>query len=259
MKKIFIIIFLVFLVIIGYSYFFPNLDTLPSSPLPASSPQPNITHLMTKIFYQNQTYYYDYFPVNDLAKLTLHPNYQQQLDTQALIKKHQCQNLINAGFYGQSNQPLGLFIANSKLISKQIKSSLFNGFLIMTGSDPVIPQISATFTSFNPRIALQSGPLLYLDSQPLLLSIKSDEPRRRSIAFINQDDQLFFLIITGQDSSFSGPLLSNTPQVLKTISQNINQPIKSAINLDGGSASSFYTSDLHLKEFSFIGSFFCLN
>jgi len=149
---------------------------------------------------------------------------------------------------------LGLFVTDYQTLYPAITSSLFNGFLSLDDS----PHITVNKPS-GVRLAVQSGPLLFLDQSPLKLNINQDEPRRRSVSFIDTSQQLYFMIIIKPDTSYSGPLLVDLPSVLQTIAVEENITINSAINLDGGTASAFFRSSTYLKEFAVIGSVFCLH
>jgi hypothetical protein len=89
-----------------------------------------------------------------------------------------------------------------------------------------------------------------LDSKILRLKINRDEPRRRIVAALSEPNRLIFIAITSA-------LLAETPGVVQAIGQQIQQPLRAAINLDGGSASAFITAAAELPEYSYIGSFFC--
>lgn len=208
---------------------------------PSPSPQ-----LVTLTFNQ-QTYSYAYTIIEDLSRLSLFSNHTEKLSSKELIDRHHCQILVNGNFYDESDRPLGWLVSDGEILSRPIKSALFNGFLSLSTSKV---EISSVLPATPVNFGLQSGPLLILDSKPLSLKIKQDEPRRRVIAAMTDKNQLLFITLT---SAF----LTDTPVLVQTISQDINQPIIAAINLDGGSASAFHTPKISFQEYSYIGSFFC--
>ena len=201
-------------------------------------------------------YRYAWVKITDLSRLTLLPNHDAQTSSEDLANKYHCQVLVNGNFYDKQNKPLGWLVSEGKTLAKPITSSLFNGFLSLSPSkveiSPLVPQGLV-------NLGLQSGPLLILDSQPLLLKISNDQPRRRVIVALNNQKELIFLVLTGTDSLYSGPLLADTPQLVAAIGQALNQNLVTALNLDGGSASAFHTDTIHLSEYAYIGSFFCYN
>ena len=241
MKKIILILFL--LLLTGCTSK-PISETVIISP----SPAPDLA--------QFGNYRYAWVKITDLSRLTLLPNHDAQTSSEDLANKYHCQVLVNGNFYDKQNKPLGWLVSEGKTLAKPITSSLFNGFLSLSPSkveiSPLVPQGLV-------NLGLQSGPLLILDSQPLLLKISNDQPRRRVIVALNNQKELIFLVLTGTDSLYSGPLLADTPKLVAAIGQALNQNLVTALNLDGGSASAFHTDTIHLSEYAYIGSFFCYN
>jgi len=256
MKK-FAFIGFVILVLILYLRLDQSVPSPSVNPIPSAQPaaSASVIESMDVITHQDQTYHYAYTVVDNLDKLHLYPNFKDQALSQDLVSQQNCRVLVNGGFYDQNNDPLGWFVSQNQEIKKLRKSNLFNGFLSLDNNNQLT--IAPNKPTQPSRLGLQSGPLLVFDSKPLLLKIKADESRRRLVAIQTKDDQLAFLVIIGDDSSFSGPLLADTPAVVLAIGQKMGESFTNALNLDGGSASTFYTSELHLKEFSYIGSYFC--
>ena len=255
MKKLFFLglIILILIIVTTQNQAIPS---PPINPLPSISPtaSPSLLNQLATITFKDQLYHYAFTIIDDFNNLYLYPNFKDQASSQDLVQQHSCQVLVNAGFYTPDNQPLGWLVSQNQELSSVISSQLFNGFLSISQT----LDVSSTPPSSLPRLGLQSGPLLIQNQQPLLLKIKDDQSRRRLIALQTTNNRLIFLAITGQDSLFTGPLLADTPSLLTAILSQINQPAQTAINLDGGSASTFYTPDFHLEEFSPIGSFFCV-
>lgn len=246
MKKFIFIFILLILVFKAMEFFFrPSVY----SPHPASappSPSPNLAQL--------GEYRYAWIKITDLSRLTLLPNYETQASSEELIKINHCQVLVNANFYDENDRPLGWLVSQGETLSKPITSSLFNGYFSLSGSKAAI---APSVPEGKVDLGLQSGPLLISDSSPLLLKINNDQPRRRVVAALNDQNELIFLVLIGIDSLYSGPLLADTPRFVVAVSQAINQNLVAALNLDGGSASAFHTPETHLNEYTYIGSFFC--
>ncbi len=219
----------------------------PQKIIPISSPSPTPSPQLATITVNQQTYSYVYIIIDDLSRLKLFSNHSQKLSSQELINQYSCQILTNGNFYDESDRPLGWLVSQGQELSPVIKSALFNGFLSFSSSEVEISNLAPVFPV---NFGLQSGPLLILEQKTLPLKINNDEPRRRVMAAITANNQLIFLVI-------NSPLLADTPTVVSAISRAIKQPFVSAINLDGGSASAFYTPEVFIKEYSYIGSFFC--
>jgi exopolysaccharide biosynthesis protein len=253
MKKI-ILVLIIICLLLGYRFLFtpneaPNeVLTKWSEVGPSPSPAPVLT--------QFGAYRYAWVKITDFSRLTLLPNHDAQTSSENLANKYHCQILVNGNFYDKQNKPLGWLVSQGETLSKPIASSLFNGYFSLSASKLAIsPSVPPGEVDFG----LQSGPLLILDSKPLLLKISNDQPRRRVIAALNNQSELIFLVLTGTDSLFSGPLLADTPKLVAALGQAIGQNLVAALNLDGGSASAFHTNDIHLNEYTYIGSFFCYN
>lgn len=256
MKKI-ILLGIISLTVFLYLKKDKTVSTFPITPLPSIQPSASqsVINSMEKIEHNGQIYYFSYKKINNLNNLHLYSNFDKKSSSQDLIKENQCLSLFNAGFYSQDDQPLGWFVSDYQEISPFVKSSLFNGFISFTNK----LSITAVHPKTTSRFGLQSGPLLIFNNKPLILKIINDEPRRRLIAIQTPNHELIFLVLIGADSLFSGPLLADTPIIVSAISKQIKQDFTAALNLDGGSASTFYTTNLHLEEFSYIGSYFCEN
>ena len=194
--------------------------------------------------------------INDPEKLILLPNFAEKLASTTLLENNNCRFLSNGGFYDQQDRPLGWFFSQEKLWKKEIKSALLNGFFFQDKQgkiiiDDVWPPSSVTW-------GLQTGPILIFQGKPVQFKMANDERARRMAAVLNQKNELFFLVVTGPDSLVSGPLLADLPQVVTGIGKALKEDFKTAVNLDGGTASAFINQEKTIKEYSFIGSFFCL-
>lgn len=248
MKKIILVLFILILGLTAVEFFSPPPVHSPTLISPSPSPTPALA--------QFGAYRYAWVKITDLSRLTLLPNYDAQLSSENLANKYHCQILVNGNFYDENDRPLGWLVSQGETLSKAIISSLFNGFLSLSTSKV---EISPSVPQGLVNLGLQSGPLLILDSKPLLLKINNDQPRRRVIAALNNQSELIFLVLTGTDSLFSGPLLADMPKLVLALGQALNQNLVAALNLDGGSASAFHTDTIHLNEYAYIGSFFCYN
>lgn len=189
-------------------------------------------------------------------QLELHANFEERLTGEEAFEKNKCKSLVSAGFYTKENTPLGLFVSKGIMLEDQKQNNFINGFLTINYFD--IPRITFEYPKDLLKIGLQSGPILIENSFDEQLSIINDENARRVVAAVTGENSLVFLIIYGKENVFDGPYLSDLPQVLKVIEEKIKIIFADAINLDGGTASAFYTDDFKLSELSPIGSYFCV-
>ena len=219
-----------------------GLFSVTPSPLPLPTAVPTALQEFGEFLYGQAV-------VNDLSSLQLFSNLNGRQSAINLKQKHQCQVLTSAGFYDTKNQHLGWFQVNGRELSPRQNNHLFDGYLSIV--------FGRAELAFQPRLeaeyGLQSGPMLVFDAKPLKLTIKDDQPRRRVVAALTDTNQLIFMVILSPDSNYAGPLLAETPKLVL----GINPKIKTAINLDGGSASAFISRDITLKEYSPIGGYFC--
>jgi hypothetical protein len=188
-------------------------------------------------------------------QIKLYSNLREQKLSEEIKVNKSCTVLVNGGFYSKENTHLGLFLTNFETISPEIKSPLLNGFLWITDDNIFI---QSKFPDINPRIAIQSGPLLFLEGKPLTLAIKNDEPNRRIVAAKIDDDKLLFLAFYRDSAEYEGPMLGQLPEIIKLFQEKTNIKIVDAINLDGGSASVFISNYARLNELALIGSYFCI-
>ena len=196
-----------------------------------------------------------WFSVNDASNIKLYPNYKDQITSSEAREKYSCISLVSGGFYDENNSPIGLFVSEGEMLSKQVNNSTFNGYFSVDDDG------NAKITSWVPndvRIGLQTGPLLVYEGNLQNLKLARDKEARRVVLAQSETDKLYFIVIYDSESFYQGPKLDELPEMIKEIEDQIGERITEAINLDGGAASSFYTKDFGLTELSFVGSFFCM-
>ncbi len=223
--------------------------------LPTKTPVPTLgTSSLVSLDYKAGKLEISWFNVRDINKLKLIPNYQEQKSSDVLFRENNCVFGASGGFYDKSNNPLGLTVIDGKAQSQSRTSALFNGFL-WTDSEGNFG-IGDTLPLLKLKYALQSGPLLILNKQILALKIIDDTEDRRMLAF-ETNRGLFFASVFHPDNDLSGPLLADLPTLLETFAKQKGIEIINALNLDGGTASSFYGNGKILTEITSIGSFWC--
>jgi len=185
----------------------------------------------------------------------LYPNFEERLTAEDAFIKHSCNALINGGFYTSDNKPIGLFVFDNNQISSFQKNSIFNGAFYIDKKSTAF--ISNNYNN-NSRLAIQSGPVYVLNNEKQVLETESKNKSRRMLLGILQDNSVILITIYKNDSVFIGPDFEETQSLLKIIELKLDNNILAAINLDGGTASAFYTNKYSLAELSFIGSYFCV-
>lgn len=190
------------------------------------------------------------------SALKLYPNFSQKLSAVQTKKKYDCAEIISAGFYDKNNKPLGLFVSDGKTLNEERPNTFFNGYFSLNNNN--VLEIEREAPDQNTRLALQSGPILWKNGQPLDLKIFDDKPARRIVLAITSDNKMVFLAFYDKNSDLEGPNLTEVPQLLSQFTQKTGINFDSALNLDGGSASAFYTNDISLSELTSVGGFFCI-
>lgn len=221
-----------------------------TTPTPTTSITPSPSPEM--IVHRDTVYQLYSYHAQTPESLTLHSNLDQKQSSRTLAEEYQCRFLINGGFYDTDDNHLGWFI-NQSTSQDDRPSRFFDGYLSVASDSATI----ASQLRNNVLWGIQSGPLLVLDSKARPLNITNDEPRRRMVALLTSSDELWFLAIAEPQSSLGGPLLEETPEVVLAWASSRDLFVKTAINLDGGSASTFLSPSHYLREYNPIGSFIC--
>lgn len=206
------------------------------------------------ITYGNQTYVYDII-TSHAADISLIANFTERTTVASIIDTYQCAQAVNGGFYDTHNIPLGFF-ASDTYTHPQIRSALFNGYFTISNNNEA--SIASSLSAGSLRAGLQSGPLLFTNNLIQLLHIKDDENARRVVAATTNDDTVLFIILYTEESTFNGPFLTDLPSLIDELNSKESLHIVNALNLDGGSASAFYSPDTKLSELTPVGSVFCI-
>lgn len=257
MKKI--ILFSVVLIVLIFVYIFANItkkDTFqvinPPSPTPKIVSSEGVS-----VSYKNVDYKASWTKVSNPKSISLIPNFNEKLDSSDVYQNLGCNTLTSAGFYSKEEKPLGLFIYDGVTLGREVESALLNSFFVITKNgmasiDKALPAESDL------KIALQSGPLLINNGLSERLSIIDDEEARRLAVAITDTNEVIFMVFYKEESVFQGPLLQDMPDIINVFQNKTGVIIKSATNLDGGTASSFQSKTLQLSELAHSGSFFCI-
>ena len=139
--------------------------------------------------------------------------------------------------------PLGWFTYEGEQIQRVKSSSLFNGFVWLSQSREL--RISRQKPVGEVSWGFQSGPIVVEDGKTIALKIRDDRPARRSVIGVDKDGRVVFV--------HTDPVnLAELPGKIAELN------LITAINLDGGSASAFYSPDEFISESSPVGSWLCV-
>ena len=211
---------------------------------------------LIKIDYKGQKYSASLIRVDNIDNLSLIPNFDQKITASQAKEKYQCKYLTSAGFYLDDNTPAGLFITDGKVLKNWLKNDLFNG--ILSVNDMAIPRITTDLPKDHLIYAVQSGPLVRENAKNINLYKSNDKPSRRVLAAVSGDNILYFFSIYNPDQVFDGPYLRDLPDIVSLLEDQSKIVFADVVNLDGGSASTFYSESASLPEISPVGAFFCI-
>ncbi len=212
-----------------------------------------------KIVFNNHEYIILAVQIRTTDNLLLIPNFKEEYYAEDIAKTNECDYAINGGFYREDGLPLGLFYSNNTQLGKTAKSSIAKGFFIQKKDGDKNFALDPPKDYSTIDFAFQSGPLF--QARNIRLPMIKDEFARRSL--IGWDESSYYLItVFSSENFYEGPLLSDLPSIFadKNIQNTI--PFKLLLNLDGGSASFFYSKNsgepFVLSSFSNVGSVICM-
>lgn len=211
----------------------------------------------SEIRLQDTSYRVGFAKVGKGRKLMLIPNFTQKRPSKDIVSEYACIRAINGGFYTTSYLPLGLFMVEQEIIGAVRKSELTNGFFWIDSAGKAYIAKALPEDWSNLPFILQTGPIVKLEGESIKLSIANDEAARRMFVGTDKMGNIFFFTVFDEKHSFNGPYLSKLPEVVEKIEEKLAIGLENVINLDGGSASAFYTEKLFIEELALVGSVLC--
>jgi len=188
-------------------------------------------------------------PFIDGSQVTLIANYTEKKTGQELMSENSCNYLVNAGFYTKEGRPVGYVKINDQILKHEKESLLFDGFV--TINELRTPRITRSLPHDPLTYALQTGPMLIENGDPLILKIQNDKEARRMFALIDGNNKILFGLVLSST-------LADLPRVVFDWASSQNIAVADSINLDGGSASTYRGPNGIYPEISPIGSAFCI-
>lgn len=201
---------------------------------------------------------YSFLMTSDISanKLKLINNTSEWKTSGQLMKENNCVAGINGGYYGTDSKPVGWMVVSGKEVSRASQSSLANQFIVITNNELKIQDIKPE----NGEFGLQAGPGLVIGGRPQVLSLVRDKPARRMVMG-TLENGVFLLAIFNAEADTTGPNLIDLPKIVMQIEEKTSLDIVSAVNLDGGGASAFYSphsAKWVLEELDPVGSWWCV-
>lgn len=253
MKKVIFGIFLLVLIVFVITRTSGKDEVKPTATVDEVSEIPVLSEKSTVD--DNKDYMSKFIEIDDTTLLSLESNLENNLSSSVFKEQFGCNSVINGGFFNTDKKHIGLFVASGKTLSKATKNNLFNGFFYIDNGQA---KISYQIPNQSVETALQTGPILLSQSEPVSLNLKSDQYARRIVLAVNTKGNIIIAAFYLGNNMFNGPKLAELGELVKKMSDDYNLGLVDAINLDGGSHSVFWTDQITLKEVSTPGSYFCI-
>jgi hypothetical protein len=270
MKKLFfallsiLIIFLLIFFTLRYKYLFPKNSLQPAKEFPPEKKilpsSVKLSKNLINIDYGDSKLVFIYEEIAKNSNVLLIPNFSKKEFGQKIARDNSCDYAINGGFYKENSKPLGLFSIGGLSFGLYQESSIANGFFWqdINGGRQIGKTIPKNTES--QAFVMQTGPFLATGNYKVKMI--TDEKARRSMLFTDVKGRLFMASIYNPNDNYSGPNLSDLPQLLSTSKIQEKISIKYLLNLDGGSASFFYQNntneEFYLSEITPVGSVICV-
>ena len=140
---------------------------------------------------------------------------------------------INANFFDEKGEPLGLLIVDSTQAHKLHRGGrvLTGIFAIRSSGEPLIAHRDS-FRADGVAMAIQAGPRLVENGKPVDVSAEDDSSRRSGIAITKNNQVILYATVL----RFPGATLANIQTMLLDPTLGVDQ----ALNLDGGGSSQLF-------------------
>lgn len=135
---------------------------------------------------------------------------------------------VNGGYFDPQNAPVGLLIADGKLIAPLRKARLLSGVLVVTKARVELLRSGEYSSRKNAVAAVQCGPFLVEGGKPVA-GLNATRPARRT-----------FVVTSGAERGAIGFSSSVTLAELGAVLATPELKVQRALNLDGGSSSAFW-------------------
>lgn len=260
MRSLLIVVIIAGLPVAGWLITHPRRPQTANPPVGVSSTPVGTSSQEKEINVGGNNYTYVASTVEATGSYQLINNLETKKSAKQLMSENGCRFGVNAGFYDTNNKPLGLLVIDGKTISGPRTGDLFNGYVAVTERNKMQlstkpPEIAQS------RYVSQTGPVLVVANAAIALNLSSDKPARRMIAaeIDGSEQRVAFAAIMAKNAVLDGPTLAELPQAVLEIAKNEGwREVRLAVNLDGGSASAFYSPDATVEEWTPVGSWWCV-
>jgi Phosphodiester glycosidase len=158
------------------------------------------------------------------------------------MKREECACGVNGGYFDAEFKPIGLRIADARILSPVRRARLITGILLQSDRGTNIVRVGEFSREQRVVAAIQAGPFLVEESKPIR-GLNDSQLARRTFAGTGRDDRA----LLGVCSDVSLGQLAN---ILATAPIAGDFKIRRAMNLDGGSSSAFWFARANGSAFS---------
>jgi uncharacterized protein YigE (DUF2233 family) len=162
-----------------------------------------------------------------------------------VMKQEKCACGVNGGYFDTEFKPIGLRVADGTTFSALRRARLITGILLQ--SDRGIDVIRASEFAGTKKIiaAVQSGPFL-VEGSKRIRGLNDSQVARRTFAGIATDGRAFLGVCSDVSLAKLANIVTTAPIVA-------DSKIRRAMNLDGGSSSTFWFAREDGSAFSISG------
>ena len=163
----------------------------------------------------------------------------------AVMKRENCVCGVNGGYFDTEFKPLGLRVADNRTFSPLRRARLITGILLQSDQGIDVVRVSEFSRTRKIIAAVQSGPFL-VEGNKRIRGLNDAQLARRTFAGIAANDRAFLGIC-------SDVSLAQLANILATAPIAADSKIRRAMNLDGGSSSTFWFARENGSAFSISG------
>ena len=139
---------------------------------------------------------------------------------------------VNGGYFDPELQPVGLLVAEGRLLAPLRKARLLSGVLAVNRGRVTLKRLAEFSMKSNPSQAVQCGPFLVDGSKPVP-GLEATRSARRTAVATARDGSVALL-------ATSSVTLAEVAEILATPGVAAGMKIERALNLDGGSSTAFW-------------------
>jgi len=177
----------------------------------------------------------------NLFRLRLVDNPERSMDLADALPKAGCLAGTNGAYFDPEFAPMGLRVADGKLVRPLRKARLLTGIIVANPGSIRIMRLGEYSPKTTAEVAVQCGPLL-VDAGHPVKGLEATRMARRTVAVVAGDT--FALGICSEAS------LAGAGEIMSVIHPAENAKVSRALNLDGGSSTGFWFKSADGSVFS---------